>query len=698
MYLALYRKYRPTTFDDVISQEHITTTLKNQIITDQIAHAYLFTGTRGTGKTTCAKIMAKAVNCLSPVNGSPCGECTSCKAIAEGSTDIIEIDAASNSGVDSIRQIRDEAVYTPIDCKYKVYIIDEAHQLSKEAKNALLKTLEEPPAHVIFILATTDYYAITATIASRCQQFLFSKIDPAQSAQRLLEVAEKEQLRLTPAAAALIARLSDGAMRDALSLLDQCAAADSNITEELVRRISGVADSGWLFGISEAAINKEPAKALKILDTLVTQGKDLSRFIEELTLHLRNLMLTKSVPNSGLVAAGEDELKKYGKQCKACSADEIMRWVELVSESLDKINRMKQTGQARLLAESLLIRLCTPKLDNDVSSFAARLGAVEHRIENLQFSDIRQTEERFAEPKPAAEEEPEPIADEVPEPVTDELPEPAAETEPQLPNVPAPTRQQELPFDPPYTEVKQEGPAPSIQQILHSEEEFEPDIEGLVPPPEPVDGQMYFMEPTRFDVPPLQEETEGKFVIADETERHSQPVDETEKQPQSAAKTENQSQPVTETENQSQPPAKTKRKPKAETKAEEQPQPAAEAEAKPKPITEAEEDLPSDAHPLPQWSDIVSALPVATRSLLASTQAFLHNGKILIQASPSARKILDNGSRAEKLRASAKSVLGGRFELFLLKEREQREEKEDFVTPLLQRARDMGIDVTVKET
>ncbi len=218
MYLALYRKYRPSTFDDVISQEHITTTLKNQIMTGQAAHAYLFTGTRGTGKTSCAKIMAKAVNCLSPENGSPCGRCAACKAIEEGSTDIIEIDAASNNGVDNIRQIRDEVIYTPIDCKYKVYIIDEVHMLSAGAFNALLKTLEEPPSHVIFILATTEYYKVPATILSRCQQFLFSKIDAAESAKRLLEIAEKEKIALEPSAAQLIARLSDRAMRDALSL------------------------------------------------------------------------------------------------------------------------------------------------------------------------------------------------------------------------------------------------------------------------------------------------------------------------------------------------------------------------------------------------------------------------------------------------------------------------------------------------
>ena len=627
MYLALYRKYRPITFDDVISQEQITTTLKNQIATGQIAHAYLFTGTRGTGKTTCAKIMAKAVNCLSPVNGNPCGECEACRTIADGSTDIIEIDAASNNGVDSIRQIRDEVIYAPIDCKYKVYIIDEVHMLSASAFNALLKTLEEPPAHVIFILATTEYYKVPATILSRCQQFLFSKIDPEQSAKRLLEVAEKEQVTLTPAAASLIARLSDGAMRDALSLLDQCLSASGNVDEELVRFCSGAADSGWLFGVTEAAISQNPAAALKILDTLVTQGKDLNRFIEELTLHLRNLMLTKAVPNSGLVSAGEEELKKYEKQSKVCSADEIMRWVELVSESLDKINRMKQTGQARLLTESLLIRLCTPKLDNDVSSFAARLGALEQRIENLSFSDIKPQVDHTAEQEP----EPVSLTPQSDEAAAEEMPEPEPPFEE--------AQEQDFPFDPPYVETE---PPPPVQGILsYDEEEIEPEPDELPPPPEPIEGQTFFVEPVQpTDAPLMREETEE----LPEQQSEQQPEDE------------------------------------------------------PQPIAETDEELPAEAQPLPQWSEIVSELPVATKQLLASTQAFLYNGRIFIQAPPSARRILENGKRAELLRDSAKSVMGGRFELFLLKEQEERqEEKEDRITPFLSKAKEMGIDVTIND-
>ena len=661
MYLALYRKYRPSTFDDVISQEHITTTLKNQISTGQIAHAYLFTGTRGTGKTTCAKIMAKAVNCLSPVNGNPCGECQACRAIADGSTDIIEIDAASNNGVDSIRQIRDEVIYTPIDCKYKVYIIDEVHMLSGAAFNALLKTLEEPPSHAIFILATTEYYKVPATILSRCQQFPFSKIDPEQSAKRLLEVAEKEKVTLTAAAASLIARLSDGAMRDALSLLDQCVSADANVTEELVRRCSGAADSNWLFGVSEAAINKDPAAALKILDVLVTQGKDLNRFIEELTLHLRNLMLTKAVPNSGLVSAGEDELKEYEKQCRSCSVDEIMRWVELVSESLDKVNRMKQTGQARLLAESLLIRLCAPKLDNDVSSLAARLGALEQRIEDLKFSDIKPHSEEKPVSEPKQEQRLEPAAEAALESDTAEVFIEEPPVDPPQPQEP------DFPFDPPYTdiEVTESAPAvpeqllsePSIQEILQSDED-----EPMEPPPEPIEGQTFFVEPPQHLDAPLLEEQDIDIDRVDGEQVEAAPTRFEESQPE----------------------------PREE--------PQSEPEDEPQPIYETDEELPSGAQPLPQWSDIVSALPVATRSLLASTQAFLWDGRIFIQASPSARKLLEKGKRAELLRDSAKSTLGGRFELFLLKEQPPEEEQEeDLVTPLLQRAREMGVDVTVND-
>ena len=275
LYLALYRKYRPRTFEDVISQEHITTTLKNQVASGNTAHAYLFTGSRGTGKTTCAKILAMAVNCLSPKDGSPCLECERCKEIMNGeSTDIVEMDAASNNGVSDVRQLRDEVAYTPVSCKYRVYIIDEVHMLSIAAFNALLKTLEEPPAHVKFILATTELHKVPATISSRCQRFEFRRVDIDDSAKRLLEVAEKENVSLDKDAAELISRLSDGGMRDALSLLDRCICADEHITSQIVRDCAGVADNRHLFSFSEMTANRDVAGCIRLLSELHKNSKD----------------------------------------------------------------------------------------------------------------------------------------------------------------------------------------------------------------------------------------------------------------------------------------------------------------------------------------------------------------------------------------------------------------------------------------
>ena len=286
MYLALYRKYRPKTFDDVISQEHITTTLKNQISSGTAAHAYLFTGSRGTGKTSCAKILAMAVNCLHPVNGNPCLECEACREIESGSaTDITEMDAASNNGVDDVRQLRDEVAYTPVSCKYRVYIIDEVHMLSLQAFNALLKTLEEPPEHVKFILATTELHKVPATILSRCQRFEFRRIDTADSAERLLSVAEKEGVTLDRDAAELISRLSDGGMRDALSVLDRCISADSHVTSELVRSCAGVADTRHLFAFSEMTAAKDVSGCIRLLNELHKGSKDIARIIDELSGH-----------------------------------------------------------------------------------------------------------------------------------------------------------------------------------------------------------------------------------------------------------------------------------------------------------------------------------------------------------------------------------------------------------------------------
>ena len=287
MYRALYRKWRPQRFEDVVAQRGIVTALRNQVASGRVGHAYLFTGVRGTGKTTCAKIFAKAVNCLHPHNGDPCGECEICRGIDNGSIlDVVEMDAASNNGVDDIRDLRDETAYTPSACHYKVYIIDEVHMLSTAAFNALLKTLEEPPAHVIFILATTEIQKVPATILSRCQRYDFTRIGPEDIAQRVEYIAGQEGLELTTGGAELISRLADGAMRDALSILDTCAGVTAKIDADVVRRMAGVTDRSYLFHISDALEAQDGAAALAQLAALRQQSVDVKRLTEELIAHL----------------------------------------------------------------------------------------------------------------------------------------------------------------------------------------------------------------------------------------------------------------------------------------------------------------------------------------------------------------------------------------------------------------------------
>lgn len=357
MYLALYRKYRPKTFDDVISQEHITTTLKNQIAGGTAAHAYLFTGSRGTGKTSCAKILAMAVNCLRPVNGNPCLECEACREIESGAaTDITEMDAASNNGVDDVRQLRDEVAYTPVSCKYRVYIIDEVHMLSLQAFNALLKTLEEPPEHVKFILATTELHKVPATILSRCQRFEFRRIDIADSAERLLSVAEKEGVTLDGDAAELIARLSDGGMRDALSVLDRCISADEHVTSEVVRSCAGVADTRHLFAFSEMTAAKDVSGCIRLLNELHKGSKDIARIIDELSGHYRDLMLFKTAPaDKELLSAMPDEYPEIERICGLYTLDDILRCLSLLQQCADDIGKTKQR---KTLAEMCLVKMC----------------------------------------------------------------------------------------------------------------------------------------------------------------------------------------------------------------------------------------------------------------------------------------------------------------------------------------------------
>ena len=357
LYLALYRKYRPRTFDDVISQEYITTTLKNQVANQTTAHAYLFTGSRGTGKTTCAKILAMAVNCLNPQNGNPCLECERCREIMSGeTTDIVEMDAASNNGVDDVRQLRDEVAYTPVSCKYRVYIIDEVHMLSAAAFNALLKTLEEPPPHVKFILATTELHKVPATISSRCQRFEFKRVDIADSTERLLDVAAKENVTLDRDAADLISRLSDGGMRDALSLLDRCVSADENITLQTVRDCAGVTDSKHLFAFSEMVAKNDASGCIRLLSELHKNSKDLSLAIDELSSHYRDLMLYKTAPNDvDLLSALPEDHPKLAENAELYDLANILRCLTLLQQCADNIGKTKQR---KTLAEMCLVKMC----------------------------------------------------------------------------------------------------------------------------------------------------------------------------------------------------------------------------------------------------------------------------------------------------------------------------------------------------
>ena len=404
MYTALYRKWRPLSFDDVISQPHITTTLKNQIQNGKTAHAYLFTGSRGTGKTTCARIFAKAVNCPNEQGGSPCLECDICKdADNFALSDIIEIDAASNNGVDDIRDLRDGAVYTPERCKYKVYIIDEVHMLTPNAFNALLKIMEEPPEYVKFILATTEVYKVPPTITSRCQRFDFRRILSEDIAKRLLYIAGEEKLSLTEEAAALIANLSDGGMRDALSLLDQCAAYSDNIDAETVSAAAGIAGRDSLFEIIEAAVRQTPAQALETADRLYSMSKDMGRLCNEITDMFRDLMLIKVSPkNLSLIACMPGEKERLQKLSEEISLDDIMYKLTVLQ---DCSARMARALSKRIELEMCLIKLCTakPVIKTVTEKAAAVQSAPKARPQIQAQTETASPPENTSEPQPAVD-------------------------------------------------------------------------------------------------------------------------------------------------------------------------------------------------------------------------------------------------------------------------------------------------------
>lgn len=381
-YVALYRKFRPDNFEDVKGQDHIVTTLKNQIQADRIGHAYLFCGTRGTGKTTIAKVFAKAVNCENPEGGSPCGECPTCKAIAAGvSMNVIEIDAASNNGVDNIREIVDEVSYSPAEGKYKVYIIDEVHMLSIGAFNALLKTLEEPPSYVIFILATTEVHKIPITILSRCQRYDFKRISIDTIAARLRELMDKETVSVEEKALRYVAKAADGSMRDALSLLDQCIAFHfgNELTYDKVLDVLGAVDTGVFSKLLRHMLDRNVIGCIDLLDAMIVQGRELTQFITDFTWYLRNLLLVKTSEDpSEVIDISSENMKLLQEEAQMLETDAIIRYIRIFSELSGQI---KYAAQKRVLTEVALIKLCRPQMEKGKDSLLERIRVLEDKIE-----------------------------------------------------------------------------------------------------------------------------------------------------------------------------------------------------------------------------------------------------------------------------------------------------------------------------
>ena len=424
MYQALYRKYRPQTFTDVVGQKSVTDTLRAQLETGKLSHAYLFTGTRGTGKTSCAKILAKAVNCLDPQDGNPCNCCAACRAIDDGSCmDVLEIDAASNNGVDSVRVLRDDAIYTPSEVRMRVYIIDEVHMLSTAAFNALLKIIEEPPEHLLFILATTELNKVPATILSRCQRFAFRRLSPEDIAGRLNFIAYQENISIAPAALRLLARLADGAMRDGASLLDQCASAcTGELTEELVCQTLGLAGIKRTGELLMAAAKQDTAKALSIFESLYAEGKDLGALFDELATLCRDLMVLKAAPKSGVsMLSGIADEAQAAELEKLFTPEELLRDLTLVQTAKSAVGK---NTDARVAAELCLMQLCEPALRMDVQSLGARLSRLESRLASGSFVPAAQPAQTRSAHEPEEDDDRPPFPDDADDPLAGLAPPP----------------------------------------------------------------------------------------------------------------------------------------------------------------------------------------------------------------------------------------------------------------------------------
>ena len=497
MYRALYRKWRPQRFEDVVGQRAIVTALKNQITANRVGHAYLFTGVRGTGKTTCAKIFAKAVNCLHPVNGDPCGECEICKGIDNGSIlDVVEMDAASNNGVDDIRDLRDETAYTPSACKYKVYIIDEVHMLSTAAFNALLKTLEEPPAHVIFILATTEIQKVPATILSRCQRYDFTRIGPEDIARRVEYIAGEEKLELSPDGAELIARLADGALRDALSILDTCAGVTAKIDADVVRRMAGVTDRSYLFRISDALEAQDGATALAQLAQLRQQSVDVKRLTEELIAHYRALMLA-ALPGGQSLLSGvsPEEEALYLEKGPQLGQREAIRAIRALGSALEHMTR---GSDQRIELELALFGLSEPpQQPQAVPVQAAPVRAAAQPAAPQPFASATAVQPFASAPisqppipsvpvvQPAAEPKPVKAEPSVPSEISAEQTSPVQTEElPPLPEEPPVQQAGMLPWDDPAAQAAQ--PAAPVPAELEPVPQPEPPKPAPTPAAKPV--------------------------------------------------------------------------------------------------------------------------------------------------------------------------------------------------------------------
>ncbi|MEE0982257.1 MAG: DNA polymerase III subunit gamma/tau, partial [Acutalibacteraceae bacterium] len=403
MYRVLYRKWRPQTFADVVGQEHITSTLAHEVEIGKVSHAYLFTGSRGTGKTTCAKILAKAANCLNPVDGNPCNECAVCKGLDDGTIlDVIEIDAASNNGVDNIRDLREEANYTPVHTKYRVYIIDEVHMLSIGAFNALLKTLEEPPPHVKFILATTEVHKLPATILSRCQRFDFHRITPEKIKSRIMHVAENENITIDDDAALLIARIADGALRDALSILDRCSGISTHVTADVVSNAAGLAGKDYLFELVDNINKNNPSEVLALISKLHNDSCDMERLCSELINHYRNIMIIKTVKNpQQLIVCTDIDFELYKKQAENTTLFKVLSCITTLEECAALL---KNSTSKRTQMEMCAVKLCIPDISSDNTALIARIEKLESARKDGKIISASKTEDK----KPEIKEEPKP--------------------------------------------------------------------------------------------------------------------------------------------------------------------------------------------------------------------------------------------------------------------------------------------------